>query len=147
MDKVEDFDIQNALLPTYYNGLKTRIQTNAITDYDNAILGMIKSAVVNLTVYRAISELGATFDENGFVTLDNTSGLKSGDSVIQATGEPLTRIAYSLKDSGNAYINKIKAYLELNKDNYPEYTSDSLYVSSAPAFVVNNTDQNYFLGF
>jgi hypothetical protein len=147
MDKVEDLDIKNVLLPTYYTALKGRLLAGTLTAYDLAIMPMIKAAVVNLTVFKAINELGASFDENGFMTLDNTSGVKSGDSVKNASGEPLLRLAYSLRDSGNNYINNLKAYLEKNKANYLEYTSDPDYVSDLPAHLENDTtNQTYFVG-
>lgn len=146
MSKVEENDIRNVLLPTYYEAFKTRLAAGTLTPPDKAILPLIKQAVADLTVYKAVSELGASFDENGFMEFDNTTGNKAGDSYKTAVGATATRLVNSLETSGNSYISQLKSYLETNKADYSEYTSDSNYVADQPAVIKNDGDENFYIG-
>lgn len=80
MDKAEEKDIQNIILPVYYADLKTKIKANTLTIADKAVMPYIKKAIANLTALRAISELNASFDGNGFMVFDNTVSSKVGAS-------------------------------------------------------------------
>lgn len=144
MDKADQQDIRNVLLPKYYRAIKTRLAAGTLTAYDEELLPMIRQAVANLTVARAINELSLRFDENGFVEFDNTTSNKTGSSVKTAKGEPVTRSSNSLFTSGRENIAEIKAHLEAYKVNYPDYTSDPAYIADQPATVTNSTDQNYY---
>ena len=145
MNKAEENDIKNVLLTTYYEAFKTRLAAGSLTPNDKKILPMIKQAVADLTVYRAVSELGASFDENGFMEFDNTTGNKVGASVKTVKGETATRLAYSLDVSGNSYITQLKNYLEKNKADYSEYTSDPEYVPDQSSVIENKDGQNFYV--
>lgn len=145
MNKVDENDIKNVLLPTYYDAFKTRLAAGTLSADDKKIYPMIKQAVADLTIFKAISELGASFDEHGFMEFDNTTGNKSGASVKTVKGETAIRLAHSLEQSGNAYIASLKSFLEKNKASYSEYTSDPGYVADQSAVIENGNDQNYYV--
>ena len=144
MDKIDEQEIANVLLPDYYALLKTRLRTDTLTIADKAIVPYIKKAIVNLTVYKAMNELNMTFDENGFLVYDNTSGVKSGAS--KKTGEQANLIPAkeSLLNSGMTYITTLKKFLEDNITSYTVYASDPKYVANQSSSVENSTDQHFF---
>lgn len=145
MDKVDELEIKNTLLSTLYNGIKNRLETNALTPADNLLLPSIKKALANLTMFKAVSELGVSFDAKGFLEFDNTSGMKTGDAFTTAKGENINRLHYSLKQSGETYLKELKQILETNKANYPEYTSDANYTTGQTAIVENKEGQGYYV--
>ncbi len=145
MNKADEA-IQNVLLNTYYDAFKARMLADTLTAEDEAILPLIRKSVANLTIAIAVGELGASFDENGFMIYDNTSGVKSGESKKTATNENnVSRLAYGFRDSANTYLAQLKAYLEKNKANYSQYTSDPDYVADMPANITNEDTQDYFI--
>jgi hypothetical protein len=137
MDKVEESDIRNVLLPNYYDALKTKIKTNTLGVADKAIMPYIKKAIANLTAATALSELNATFDEHGFMIFDNTSGVKAGASKKTAEGGVIIKAQESLSESGRAALTQLKDYMESNISSYPVYSADPKYNSSQTATVTN----------
>jgi hypothetical protein len=145
MNSVEDFEIKKVLLPDYYQALKTKIGANSTTAKDKVVIAYIQKAMAHLTICKAINELGLQFDENGFLLTDNTRRTNVGDSVKSAEGENVSRASYHLQKSGDSYLNELKAYLESNKNDFPEYVNDPLYVSPSSNAVTNEDNQNYFI--
>lgn len=144
MDKVEESDVRNVLLPDYYDALKTKIKTNTLGSADKAIMPYIKKAIANLTVARALSELNASFDENGFMTFDNTSGVKAGASKKTAEGAVVIKAQESLKESGLSALKDLKNYLEENIVSYPIYSGDSKYTANSNATVTNQAGSGHY---
>lgn len=144
MDKAEEQEVRNVLLPSLYNDIKSKLLTNTLGVAEKALLPMIKKAVVNLTVARALSELNATFDKNGFMVFDNTSGVKSGASKKTAGNEIIISARDSLQKSGNTYLKDIKEYLDKNKISYPLYTGDPDYKTDQPSTFNNTAGQGYY---
>lgn len=144
MDKVDEMDIANILLPNYYAELKTKIAADALTVADKAIIPYIKKAIVNLTALKALSELNATFDENGFMIFDNTSNASVGPPKKTALGEPIVRAQESLKTSGEAYLLALKQFLIDNKISYPTFINDPKFVANQSATFNNKAGQGYF---
>lgn len=144
MDKVEDKDIKNVLLPDYFSNLKTKIKTNTLGAADKAILPFIKKAIADLTAARALSELNASFDENGFMIFDNTSGVKSGASKKTAPDNVIIKTQESLQESGIGYLRELKEYLEANIASYPIYSGDSKYKSNQSITVTNTAGNGFY---
>lgn len=144
MDKVDSEDIANVVLPDYYALLKTRLRADTLTVADKAILPIIKKAIANLTAYKAMSELNVTFDKEGFLVYDNTSGVKTGASKKTALSEPLIRAQDSLLKSGEASLAALKTFMEDNIASYTVYSGDSKYVADQSAVVKNIEGQNHY---
>lgn len=144
MDKVDEMDIANILLPDYYAELKTKIAADTLSVADKAIIPYIKKAIVNLTALKALSELNATFDENGFMVFDNTHSAVSGAPKKTALGEPIVRAQESLKTSGEAYLLALKQFLIDNKISYPTFINDPKFVADQSATFNNKAGQGYF---
>jgi hypothetical protein len=144
MDKVEEIDIRNVLLPVYYDSLKTKIKTNTLSVADKAIMPFIKKAIANLTAARALSELNATFDENGFMIFDNTSGVKTGASKKTAEGAVVIKAQESLQESGKGFLKQLKDYLEENIASYTLYATDPKYKSNQSATVTNTVGNGFY---
>jgi len=145
--KIEDFDIKAILLPNYFNDLKTKLQsTTALLPVDKTIIDMIKPAVINLTIARAIDEMAASIDKNGFLVFDNTAGRETTEMKKQAGGDALVRLKHSCTVDGTQYLDNLKKYLEANTLLYTMYAADPLYTP----FVSNNFDNqetnNFFYG-
>ncbi len=146
MDKVDELDVANVLLPDYYAAIKTRLKADTLTVADKAIIPYIKKAVANLTAYRAMSELNVSFDKEGFLVYDNTAGVKTGASKKTAVSEPLMRAQESLLNSGEGYLTALKKFMEDNIGSYTVYASDSKYVVDQSATVTNKTGQSHYNG-
>ncbi|MBC7494222.1 MAG: hypothetical protein H7221_04375, partial [Flavobacterium sp.] len=121
-----------------------KIAADTLTVADKAIIPYIKKAIVNLTALKALSELNATFDENGFMIFDNTSNASVGPPKKTALGEPIVRAQESLKTSGEAYLLALKQFLIDNKISYPTFINDPKFVANQSATFNNKAGQGYF---
>ncbi len=144
MDEVDEMDIKAVLLPDYYEELKSKIRTNTLAVADKAIIPYIKKAIVTLTAYKAFNVLGASFDENGFMVFDNTSGLKPGKSNKAAGDAAINRAQDSLSRSGETYLSELKKFLIANIVSYPTFAADPKYVVDQSTTFNNEDGQSYY---
>lgn len=144
MDEVDEIDIQNVLLPDYYAAFKVKLKAGTLTVADKAILPYIKKAIVNITAFKAFSVLGASFDGNGFITFDNTSGVKSGASTKTAVGESVIRAQDSLNNSGKTYLNELQKFIIDNIISYPVFAADPKYITEQTSTVTNEDSQGFY---
>lgn len=145
IDKVEEFDIQAVLFPTYYAALKTAVKNGTTSAADDAILPMIKAAVANLTIARAVTDLSVSFDENGFIEFDNVGVDDAADSkkFSESAKKALQSMAHQ---DGQAYLAKLRTYLEANKASYSQYTSDPKYTTYTAKQFTNVATNGFFYG-
>jgi hypothetical protein len=145
--KVEDFDIKSTILPDYFTDLKTTIAagTTLGTNAKNA-LELIKPAVVNLAMAKAIRELSANMSSEGVVTFNNTASTQSVENIQSAEITRLSVIAGSCENDGKTYLKNLRAYLEANKADYPLFADDALYVEPASEVQQNTGDKPFFTG-
>lgn len=143
--KVEDFDLKAVLLPTLFTELKTKLKSGAVlSTAEKNLLDFILPAVANLTVARAISELGAEINPRGFLVFDNTSRGSTTDANKVAGDKPLGRMRDTAARDGYAYLKQLANYLEANKASYPSYTSDPKYVLPTQLKEINDGSRPFF---
>lgn len=144
IEKVEDFSIKPVLLPDLFTELKTQISAANLTNENKELLAVIRPAVAHLTVARAINELAAELNPEGFLVFDNTGGRDTINNKKQADKE-LVRIQESAQRDGETYLKLLGEYLEDNKSNYPTFTSDTKYVDpTATTTETTTTTKNYY---
>jgi hypothetical protein len=128
--KIEEFEVKAVILPDLYNYLKTKSKAGtAFNDSDNALMDLIIPAVVNLTIAKAVNEIPAKLNADGFLVFDNTTG-ESLDSKKSASHVDLSRIGLEADKDGRTYLKKLKEYLEANKTTYLLYANDSTYIET-----------------
>lgn len=145
---VEDFSIKSTILPDYFNDLKTKIAAGEVLGANaKIIVEMIKPALVNLTVALAVNELAASLTPQNYLVFDNTGGRETIDNQKQAGEAALNRIATAAANKGKTYLDILAKYIEKNKDNYPLFKNDALYVLPEQVVEVNSGNKTFFSGF
>lgn len=138
--KVEDFEVKAVLLPGLFNSLKSVLKSGEDLDGNqSALMELIRPAVVNLTIARAVNELSAELNPEGFLVFDNTTVRDTIEGKKQSDQATLNRIAQAAEMDGRAYLDQLKSLLESKKILYPLYASDPLYQDPA-SFNIRNQD-------
>lgn len=126
--KVEDFDVKPVLLPNYFAEIKATLKNaEALGANAQAVVDLLKPAIINLAVAKGISELSLIADENGLLTFDNTTARGTTKGVKTAADANLYRLQKTFEADGRAYLDHVGDYLVANIDNYPTFKNDPLY--------------------
>ena len=80
-------------------------------------------------IAKAVNEIPAKLNADGFLVFDNTTG-ESLDSKKSASHVDLSRIGLEADKDGRTYLKKLKEYLEANKTTYLLYANDSTYIET-----------------
>lgn len=145
--KVEDFEVKAVLLPDFFAEIKTTLQSGEpLGELAQTIVDMLKPAIVNLSVHRAIGELAVTLNADGLLVFDNKSANET-TGYEQAPTAALSRIGQAALFDGNNYLKAAADYLEANKDDYPTFKNDAQYIDPEEDETdINDGEQPFFYG-
>lgn len=142
--KTEDFEIKSILLPDLYADYKTKLQNGETLGANaKALVELAKPAIAHLSIARAINELSASINPDGFLVFESV-GSNNYDGKKQAGDSALTRVAYAAELDGQSYLKILKDYLETNKADYPLYTNDPKYVLPADETEINDDTKSFY---
>jgi hypothetical protein len=137
--EVEDFYIESAIGEAFYTELKGKAAPSA---EEAKALELIKKAVAQLTIVKAVEKLTVKITERGFTVLisaGNPDAANSGDA--QAQGYGLSMLHDSCEKTGDAYLLKLKEYLNAtaSADVFKTFFESDPYV--APTVVAENPNK------
>lgn len=142
--KVEDFVVKAVLLPDLYTEMKEDLAAGTELSPENKkLLAYIKPLVAHFTISRAINELAASINPNGFLIFNNTSTGGTINNAKSANTE-LVRIGHAAEQDAKTYYKQLADFLEANKDEYPTYTGDATYTAATTAVDLNDDDNNFY---
>lgn len=157
MKKVEEMIVESELGTDYFAALKAAILAGEISADDQKILDMLRPALAHLTMARAMAELQVEITDQGII-VNSYSG--QGENSKQKTplsqnqftyGEQIGRLRGAAELDGQAYLGKVKKYLDANASNtkYTVYRDSDAYtnpeVTAAPRTWTNDPTSKTFL--
>jgi hypothetical protein len=140
MKKVEDFFVMPIIAGDLFDEIKTQIAADTLTAENTKLLTMIRPAVANLTVAKAIANNSVSYQENS-ITTDYKS-----DGLIVADTNKLSLLRNQSVEDGQTYLKMLRDYLYANVDAYPLFKNSAAYsVGSTDVFTNDVTNKIYFL--
>lgn len=135
MNKVEQMIIEPEISTEYFEDLKEAIIAGDISADDQKILDMLRPAVANLTIARALAELQVEITDQGIIAY---AYLGQGENAKQKTpisqnqftySEQIGRLRQSAETDGQAWLAKAKKYLDANASDtkYTVYKASDAY--------------------
>jgi len=141
--EIEDQYMISAMGETFYSALKTAADPSAA---EIESLRLIKSAVANYTIVRAIEKRSVTMTENGFSILlaaGNSDAVNSGDYPIESIDPRMDMLYKSCERTGDAYLVQLKQYLNAKASAlvFADYFASELYEDPAVTALKPNPNE------
>ncbi len=129
--EVQDFYIAPAIGEVFFNSLLAKPE---LTNEEKKVLDFIKKAAAQYTILKSIEKQLATQTNDGFTILLNAGNSDSANAgATPATDNSLSLLYTSCEKTGDAYILKLKEYLNktATAQVLPDYYNSEIY--SAPS--------------
>lgn len=123
MLEVEETEVQAVVGAELYHELKEAVLNNSLTAAHQALMPSIKRAVAHLTLAAALPEMQVAIDGNHLMLryLSDRDNIRSSEV---ATTEAISPLIQHQEAKGRQYLAQLKAYLDMNADDYANYTVD-----------------------
>jgi len=125
MQEVEDFYIKSIIGDTFFSFLK---DTTSLSPEEKNVVDMLKKAVANLTIHKAITKLAVKVRPEGF-TVQLASTDRNPASENNAGADQLEQLHQETYRDGNAYLSKAQQYLNnlASAEVFHDYYVSSFY--------------------
>jgi hypothetical protein len=86
------------------------------TDKDLELLELLRKAVANLALHRAIPHLRITFESNALLMVSSTDGMNIKQPALDTA---IASLSARLQNTGKTYMGMIQKFLVMNIDDFP----------------------------
>jgi hypothetical protein len=142
MKKIEDFFIKPVTGKELFDQIKTQIASGTISANNQTLLDMIRPAVANLTIAKAIANNSVVLTEQGISVYNHSEGFDA------AGAGPLSLLKNQSAEDGQTYVKQLRDYLYANVSTYPLFEASSAYESGGTDVFTNDPDSTskiYFI--
>lgn len=142
LQESEDFYIKNAIGEDYFNLLKSNASP---TTAEAKVIDLLKKAVANLTIHKAITKLSVKVRPEGFTVIlgGRETAFSSSNNEQSATDKQLEKLFNETYHDGNAYLVGAQKYLNDNASVsvFADYFTSPNYIDPT-AVIVDPNDIN-----
>lgn len=141
MVAAEEGVVKDILHPTLYNTLKTTWGNGSITNNNKKLIPYIQKLVADTTIAKGLIKLSINVDERG-ITVYQTSSTDTTEQAMPANQNKIDRLVELAKREAELSAKRLAQFLQANKTDYPEYTSDPEYNPDSPQQLGGFTSTN-----
>ena len=137
---VQNTTVAETISKAYVDELVEAQKDNDFTPYDEAILHMLRDAIVKLSLAWGIESMSINIDTNGAITLkgqDNFVGAIAADARLQMYKQ-------SFEKAGKQMLDRVVDYMVNNIDDYETFADSNEYAARITSGFENSEDSPIF---
>lgn len=134
-DQALDLDIVGHICREQYENLVGKISSG--NTYELAAIELIRKALANFTLHRAIPHLRVAMESNAILFVSSTDGMNIKQAALDSAIDALRA---QLERDGKEYLRQLKGYLYQNVDEFPIFKENG-YVEDPGVGVIVSPDE------
>ncbi|MBK9391970.1 MAG: hypothetical protein IPN68_17930 [Bacteroidetes bacterium] len=134
-DQALDLDIVGHICREQYDDLVGKISSG--NTYELAAIELIRKALANFTLHRAIPHLRVAMESNAIVFVSSTDGMNIKQAALDSAIDTLRA---QLERDGREYLRQLKGYLYTNVEQFPIFEENG-YVEDPGVGVIVSADE------
>jgi hypothetical protein len=141
MESAEEGIVKETLHQTLYNTVKTTWGNGTITADNLKLIPYIQKLVADTTIAKGLDKLSIKVDQRG-ITVYLSGSTDTTEQAIPAPQDKINRLMALATREAELSAKRLSAFLQLNKADYPDYTSDPAYNENSPQVLGGVTSEN-----
>ena len=133
-DQAMDLDIIGHICQEQYDDVIGKIDSGNV--YEKALIELLRKAIANWTLYRAIPHIRIAFESNALVFVSSSDGMNMKKD---AHDNAISQLRAQCFNDATEYTAKVKGYLYNNVDEFPIFKEKG-YVSYPTQNVIASPD-------